>query len=37
VPDNRQPAPVEVEVACDHVSYFSTEAGLRALAEALTA
>jgi pimeloyl-ACP methyl ester carboxylesterase len=37
VPDNRQPAPIEVEVACDHVSYFSTEAGLRALAEALTA
>lgn len=37
VPDNRQPAPVEVEVACDHVSYFSTEAGLRALAEALAA
>ena len=35
VPKERaQPALVR-EVACDHMSYFTTEAGLRALAEAL--
>jgi pimeloyl-ACP methyl ester carboxylesterase len=36
VPEGRTPAPQKTEVACDHISYFSTEAGLRALAEALS-
>lgn len=31
----RSPAPVVHEVACDHITYFSTIAGLQALAEAL--
>jgi pimeloyl-ACP methyl ester carboxylesterase len=35
VPDSRSPKPVKVEVACDHVSYFSTQVGLQALADAL--
>ena len=35
VPDNRTPSPVKVEVPCDHVSYFSTQAGLDALADTL--
>lgn len=35
VPQARTPAPTVTEVASDHISYFSTEAGLRALAEAL--
>jgi pimeloyl-ACP methyl ester carboxylesterase len=34
-PEGRLPAPRKSEVACDHLSYFSTEAGLQALAEAL--
>jgi len=37
VPDERTPRPVKVEVASDHVSYFSVEAGLQALADALAA
>lgn len=35
VPDSRTPKPVKVEVPCDHVSYFSTQEGLQALAGAL--
>jgi len=35
VPDSRTPKPVKVEVPCDHVSYFSTQGGLQALADAL--
>jgi pimeloyl-ACP methyl ester carboxylesterase len=35
VPEGRTPAPLMTEVACDHITYFSTEAGLRALADAL--
>lgn len=34
-PQTRTPAPTVTEVASDHLSYFNTEAGLRALAEAL--
>jgi pimeloyl-ACP methyl ester carboxylesterase len=37
VPDNRTPKPVKVEVACDHVTYFSSQAGLDALADAAAA
>lgn len=37
VPDDRNPKPVKVEVASDHVSYFSTQAGLQALADAVAA
>ena len=33
---NRTPAPAINEVACDHMTFFSTLAGLTALAEALT-
>jgi hypothetical protein len=32
---NRTPAPVFHEIACDHVTFFSTLPGLTALAEAL--
>ena len=35
VPAGRTPPSRHFEVACDHLSYFSTEAGLKALAEAL--
>lgn len=35
VPATRTPAPAIREIACDHISYFSTAAGLRALADAL--
>ena len=36
VPAGRRPPPsLEPEVACDHITYFNTEAGLRALAEVL--
>src|SRR5262249_19620808 len=35
VPQQRVLAPTVTEVACDHLTYFNTEAGLRALAEAL--
>jgi len=34
-PTGRQPPAALHEVACDHLTYFSTEAGLRALGEAL--
>lgn len=34
VPAGRIPAPVVREVYCDHVTYFTTEIGLRALADA---
>jgi pimeloyl-ACP methyl ester carboxylesterase len=34
-PQTRSPRPTVTTVACDHMHYFSTEAGLRALAEAL--
>src|SRR5262249_31119266 len=38
VPLNRSPQPVLIDpVACDHITYFSTEAGLQALAKALAA
>ncbi|HEY0602361.1 MAG TPA: caspase family protein [Herpetosiphonaceae bacterium] len=33
--DQRSPQPVVREIACDHITYFSTVAGLQALAEAL--
>lgn len=33
VSDNRNPAPQKIEVACDHMSYFVTDAGLNALTE----
>jgi len=35
VPAGRSPEAVVSEVACDHISYFGTDAGLSALAEAL--
>jgi len=35
VPTDRSPQPYIREVACDHLTYFTTEVGLRALAEAL--
>lgn len=35
VPDSRIPAPVKSEVACDHLTFFTTDAGRRALLEAL--
>jgi len=35
VPSDRSPQPQLQEVACDHLTYFTTEAGLRTLAEAL--
>ena len=35
LPEGRTPAAVVREVPCDHLTYFSTEAGLRALAELL--
>ncbi len=37
VPQGRTPAPLVREVASDHLMYFSTVAGLRALAEAIEA
>jgi pimeloyl-ACP methyl ester carboxylesterase len=37
LPENRSPAAVVREVPCDHLTYFSTEAGLRAIAELLPA
>ena len=36
VPDRRNPAPLKHEVACHHLNYFASEAGLKALAAALT-
>jgi len=35
VPEGRAPAPQTAEVTCDHVTYFSSEAGRQALFEAL--
>jgi triacylglycerol esterase/lipase EstA (alpha/beta hydrolase family) len=35
LPPGRKPAAKVDEIACDHVSYFSTEVGLRAVAQAL--
>lgn len=35
LPKDRARPPLVREVACDHMSYFTTEAGLRALAKAL--
>jgi hypothetical protein len=35
VDDRRDPPPLKLEVACDHVSYFFHEAGLNALAHAV--
>ena len=35
LPAGRSVAPTLIEVACDHLTYFSTETGLRALADAL--
>jgi len=35
VPQGRTPAPNKVEIACDHVSYFSNPVGLQALKQAL--
>ena len=35
VPQPRVPAPVVAEVACDHISFFTADAGRRALLEAL--
>ena len=35
LPADREPSAEVQEIACDHVSYFTTEAGLRALATAL--
>lgn len=37
VPRDRTPAPEVHEVSCDHITYFSTAAGLNALAHALAA
>lgn len=37
VPANRQPAPVLHTIACDHLTYFSSEVGLKQLAEAALA
>jgi hypothetical protein len=36
VPLARSPQPQILEIACDHMSYFTTEVGLRTLAEAVT-
>ncbi len=35
VPEDRSPAPAIVQTPCDHITYFNSVAGLRALAEAL--
>lgn len=35
LPDNRSPAPAVVNVACDHITFFSSDAGRAALATAL--
>lgn len=35
IPQSRLPAPVTSEVACDHITFFNTEPGRRALLEAL--
>jgi hypothetical protein len=35
LPTDRTPAPEVREVSCDHITYFTTAAGLRALADAL--
>ncbi len=35
VPDDRNPAPYKVEVACDHMSYFTTDVGLQTLSEVM--
>ncbi|WP_426409758.1 caspase family protein [Bradyrhizobium ganzhouense] len=35
IAEPRSPAPVKSEVACDHITFFTTEAGRRALLEAL--
>ena len=35
VPDNRMPAPYKTEVACDHMSYFTTDIGLQVLSETI--
>jgi hypothetical protein len=35
VPETFQNLDAHREVACDHMSYFSTEAGLRALSQSL--
>jgi hypothetical protein len=35
LPTGREPKPDPQEIACDHVSYFSTEVGLRAIAAGL--
>lgn len=35
LPEDRKPAAEVQEIACDHVSYFTTEAGIRALAKSL--
>lgn len=37
VPAGRTPAPKHIEIACDHISYFSSEVGLSALKENLAA
>lgn len=37
IDDERSPLPLVREIACDHITYFSTIAGLQALAEALPA
>lgn len=37
VPDSRTPRPAKVEVPCDHITYFSTQVGLEALADAVAA
>lgn len=36
VPPGRSPSATVREIACDHISYFSTAAGLKAVAEALS-
>lgn len=35
VPTRRTPSPTVVEIACDHVTYFDSEAGMRAIVDAL--
>ena len=35
LPEGRIPMPAVREVQCDHLTYFNTEAGLRALSELL--
>lgn len=35
VPDERTPKPYKVEVACDHMSYFTTKEGLKVLSETI--